>query len=409
MSENLGHHVKSKHQQKSKKHVQQKKSCMGSFSNAIISVLETVFFWIGYGVAKYPVPFLVGCIAVTGAAASGFIHFYEETDPAKLWVPTSSRVLDEMAWVNERFPGLTRAQHYIISADDVLTPGILQEVIQQELYRNLGLALLCVFVITSILLANLQASILVLMCVIFTLVEVGGLMYFWGIYINTVSAIQLILAIGLTIDYSAHVTKTFLTIKGNNQARSSATLSIIGPAVFNGAFSTFLAFVLMAGSTSFIFVTFFKVFLGVTLFGTFNGLVFLPVLLAAIGPDPYYSARELNSDGSLEGKRGEEVIHATREDLYYEHQHEVFSHGAPHRKSQIPRPQVPTVPEPLYSTYNKGYQEDKPGLYNVIMYPKKFTQKNFAIEVLLIRNQCKTPNCPEEHSVLVKLCRNELE
>jgi hypothetical protein len=37
------------------------------------------------------------------------------------------------------------------------------------------------------------------------------------------------------------------------------TLRDIGPAVLNGGFSTFLAFVLTAGSTSHVFSTFFKV------------------------------------------------------------------------------------------------------------------------------------------------------
>ena len=35
-----------------------------------------------------------------------------------------------------------------------------------------------------------------------------------------------------------------------------------------------------------------QVFLGVTIFGLFHGLVYLPVLLSWIGPRPYYNARE---------------------------------------------------------------------------------------------------------------------
>lgn len=43
--------------------------------------------------------------------------------------------------------------------------------------------------------------------------------------------------------------------------RAIETLSIIGPAVFNGGLSTFLAFVLLGSSDAYLFNTFFKVLL----------------------------------------------------------------------------------------------------------------------------------------------------
>lgn len=45
----------------------------------------------------------------------------------------------------------------------------------------------------------------------------------------------------------------------NFTERSIATLGNIGPAVFNGGLSTFLAFVLLGASNSHVFTTFFKV------------------------------------------------------------------------------------------------------------------------------------------------------
>ena len=41
--------------------------------------------------------------------------------------------------------------------------------------------------------------------------------------------------------------------------RINKTLSVMGPPVFYGGFSTLLAFILLAGSTSYVFSTFFKV------------------------------------------------------------------------------------------------------------------------------------------------------
>ena len=89
--------------------------------------------------------------------------------------------------------------------------------------------------------------------------DVGGLMHFWGLTIDTVSCIDVVLAIGLCVDYAAHVGHTFLTERGSRRQRAADTLRDIGPAVFNGGFSTFIAFVFLATSTSHVFITFFKV------------------------------------------------------------------------------------------------------------------------------------------------------
>ena len=67
--------------------------------------------------------------------------------------------------------------------------------------------------------------------------------------------------------------------------RLVATLTNIGPAVFNGGVSTFLAFILLASSKSHVFITFFKIFFLVVSFGLFHGLFFLPVLLSLVGPE----------------------------------------------------------------------------------------------------------------------------
>lgn len=84
-------------------------------------------------------------------------------------------------------------------------------------------------------------------------------MHFWGLTIDTVSCINLVLAIGLCVDYAAHVAHTFMTKTGTRNERAAATISSIGPAVFHGGFSTFLAFIFLANSDSHVFLTFFKV------------------------------------------------------------------------------------------------------------------------------------------------------
>ena len=59
----------------------------------------------------------------------------------------------------------------------------------------------CVAVTTLFLLSDLLSSMLVLLSVVLSLVDVAGFMHFWGLTIDTVSACQLVIAIGLTVDY----------------------------------------------------------------------------------------------------------------------------------------------------------------------------------------------------------------
>jgi predicted RND superfamily exporter protein len=45
-------------------------------------------------------------------------------------------------------------------------------------------------------------------------VDLAGILQFWGTSIDTASSILMTLAVGLAVDYSAHIGHTFMTISG---------------------------------------------------------------------------------------------------------------------------------------------------------------------------------------------------
>ncbi|KAF4533134.1 hypothetical protein B566_EDAN007945 [Ephemera danica] len=159
------------------------------------------------------------------------------------------------------------------------------QVIGEELARNLALTICAVAVVTIILIRNIRTSIWVICCVCFTLVNLVGSMYLFGLTIEISTSIVIILCVGLAVDYSAHIGHKFTTLKGTRDERAKDTLVLIGPAVLNGGISTFLAFVMLSNSDSYIFTTFFKLFLSVVFYGLFHGLFFLPVILSIYGPE----------------------------------------------------------------------------------------------------------------------------
>ena len=116
-------------------------------------------------------------------------------------------------------------------------------------------------------------------------------MYAIGIVIDSVSVINVVLAVGLSIDYSAHVGHCFMVKGGNsNDDRATEALADIGSSVLNGALSTFLAVAVLLFSTSYVFKTLATQFALTVCLGVLHGLVLLPVLLALFGPAPFASA-----------------------------------------------------------------------------------------------------------------------
>jgi len=182
-------------------------------------------------------------------------------------------------------------------------------IIEYELFRNLLIALVIVWLVSLLLITNLLVSILVAACVTFTLIEVGGLMHVAGLTINGVTATFLILAIGLSVDYSVHIAHTFMIAPGETRdARVLYTFQYMGGSVLNGAMSTFVAVALLGLSDSFVFRSMFNLFLFSVLLGVYHGMVFLPVALSVIGPKAHYL--EVGA-GTGAGESGKPVMEMT--------------------------------------------------------------------------------------------------
>ena len=169
--------------------------------------------------------------------------------------------------------------------------NIIMEIIGVELVRNMLMALGVVFLCTLVLIADVASSFIVLLTVALTIVNVAGYANFWGLNIDTLFAVYMTISIGLCVDYSAHIAHGFMVEKGDRNTRMKMTLINVGPAVFNGGFSTFLSFIFLSMSESYIFMAYFKIFFLVVFFGLFHGLLFLPVLLSLAGPKCHESLR----------------------------------------------------------------------------------------------------------------------
>ena len=87
-------------------------------------------------------------------------------------------------------------------------------IIGGELWRNLGLSITCVVFITFLLLCNLQICLMVVFMVSLSLTDIIGFLHFWNITIDIISCINIVLAVGLCVDYSVHIGHSYLVTKG---------------------------------------------------------------------------------------------------------------------------------------------------------------------------------------------------
>eukprot|EP01059_Diplonema_ambulator_P017109 TRINITY_DN290_c0_g1_i3.p1 TRINITY_DN290_c0_g1~~TRINITY_DN290_c0_g1_i3.p1 ORF type:complete len:946 (+),score=350.46 TRINITY_DN290_c0_g1_i3:45-2840(+) len=166
--------------------------------------------------------------------------------------------------------------------------------------RNVAISGSAVFVLVTIMIANIQLGLLVTVAIACVDVCMMGFMPFIGVQLNGVSLICVVMAVGLSVDYSVHIAGAFLTVRcddneehGGRAQRAAYALWKMGPAVVNGGTSTFIAILPAAMAVSYVFKVFFRMFFLIIFFGQWFGVFFLPVVLSFIGPDAYLDAPNL--------------------------------------------------------------------------------------------------------------------
>ncbi|KAK0137535.1 NPC1-like intracellular cholesterol transporter 1 [Merluccius polli] len=153
---------------------------------------------------------------------------------------------------------------------------------------NISLCLLPTFVVCCLLLGmDLRSGLLNLLTIIMITVDTVGVMTLWGIDYNAVALINLVTAVGISVEFVSHLTRSFaLSIKLTHVERAKEATANMGSAVFAGVAMTNLPgiIVLAFAKAQLIQIFFFRLNLIITLLGMVHGLIFLPVLLSYFGP-----------------------------------------------------------------------------------------------------------------------------
>lgn len=111
----------------------------------------------------------------------------------------------------------------------------------------------------------------------------AGFMHYVDLQFNIVTSINIILAVGVAVDYSSHVAHAYLDEAGTRQQRAIRALYCMGSEVFYGAFTTLVAVLGLGFASHYVFNVFFKMFCAVVVAGLWHGIIVLPVILSIMG------------------------------------------------------------------------------------------------------------------------------
>ena len=175
-------------------------------------------------------------------------------------------------------------------------------VIRGVAVENFLLALGAVFGAVMFLASPAAAAFTTFMVACIT-IDIVGLMWVWnppiaetqgslgadmkfGVDINAVSVVNLVMAVGLSVEFCVHITTAFLKYTGTRQQRSFKAVTSMGSNVVTGITLTkFVGVLVLAWAPSKLFrLYYFRMYFGIIVLGAFHGLMVLPVLLSLIGP-----------------------------------------------------------------------------------------------------------------------------
>ncbi|KAM6989275.1 patched domain-containing protein 3 [Tautogolabrus adspersus] len=157
-------------------------------------------------------------------------------------------------------------------------------IIKDNTIQTILVAVIVMFVISLILTPNPLCSAWVAFTICSVIVGVMGFMALWGVSLDSISMINLVMCIGFSVDFTAHISYAFSSSpKSDVNEKAKDALARLGYPILQGALSTILGVVVLSMSGSYIFRTFFKIVFLVVMFGLLHGLVFIPVFLTLSG------------------------------------------------------------------------------------------------------------------------------
>uniref|UniRef100_A0A1B0DGD4 Uncharacterized protein n=1 Tax=Phlebotomus papatasi TaxID=29031 RepID=A0A1B0DGD4_PHLPP len=178
------------------------------------------------------------------------------------------------------------------------------ELVRPTSIQSMVIGAMIMMLISFIFIPNILCSLWVAFSIVSIELGVAGYMSLWDVNLDSISMINLIMCIGFSVDFTAHICYTYMSSKAKNpDDRVREALYSLGLPIVQGSFSTILGVVALLLADSYIFLVFFKMVFLVIFFGAMHGLFLLPVLLSLFGPGSCGGSKSTEKEMKLSAKR----------------------------------------------------------------------------------------------------------
>jgi hypothetical protein len=230
------------------------------------------------------------------------------------------------------------------------------ELVRPTSIQCMVIGAIIMMIISFIFIPNVLCSIWITFSIISIEVGVVGYMSLWDVNLDSISMINLIMCIGFSIDFTAHICYVYMSSKCRTpEERVREALYSLGLPIVQGGVSTILGVVALLLAESYIFLVFFKMVFLVIFFGAMHGLFLLPVMLSLFGPNSCSKIDDTHLDDAVmfqykNDKKDPKLLHP-------------FTITHPHLMTLASSPNgIYTSKQFITANYAKGYDEKDLGI-----------------------------------------------
>ncbi|KAF2279777.1 niemann-pick C1 protein precursor [Westerdykella ornata] len=175
----------------------------------------------------------------------------------------------------------------------------------------IGSAFAATLLVTAVLLGSVMTAIVVTLVVAMTVAAIIGSMAILGVSLNAVSLVNLIICVGISVEFTAHIARAFTfpspatmeraprhKFRGRDARAWTALVNVASSVISGITITKILGVAVLAWTRSKIFdIYYFRVWVALVVWASTHALILLPVLLSLVGGNGYVDPE---SDGGLE-------------------------------------------------------------------------------------------------------------
>ncbi|TRY56091.1 hypothetical protein DNTS_007815 [Danionella cerebrum] len=208
----------------------------------------------------------------------------ESIDASRMFLQTIVQNASEKSMLNSLRETAHRCPYSLLVYHPAFIYHDQYTVIGQITLQTVAVSTVVMLFIALVLIPNPLCALWVAFAIASVILGVTGFMALFEINLDSISMINLVISIGFSVDFSAHISYSFVSsAKVDVNDRVVEALGHLGYPIVQGALSTIVGVVVLSASSSYIFRTLFTIVVLVVSFGLLHGVVFIPVFLTLCG------------------------------------------------------------------------------------------------------------------------------